>query len=124
MDGYRVLMDRARKNLELAKRYRKEKNFEVAILLYSKALESTLRAMYKRSKGKYAPKSASLQYIANATELPKEVEDYIISVTEPKVGRNGDAFDVLDMNVTKSSMSLYMDGLAKYMLDYAASNRN
>lgn len=124
MDGYRVLMDRARENFELAKRYRKEKNFEVAILLYSKALESTLRAMYKRSKGKYAPKSASLQYIANATKLPAEVEDYITSVTEPKIEGHGDAFDVLDMNVTKSNMSLYMDGLAKYMLDYAISNKN
>lgn len=118
------LIKSASRNLELARRYRKEGNLDVASLLYNKAVEATLRALYLRKTGKGAPARASLGYLASRSDIPAEVVGYIESMAEPademeEIGRM-EAEEVYPKSGGRIETTLlYLDGLSKRLLDCA-----
>ena len=117
------LIKGAKRNFELARRYRSAGNSAVATLLYSKAVQGVLRALYLRRNGRDAPEEASLGYLASRTSIPEEVEDYIVSVMEPEEsGGELELMEISEPYVRRGRFEnslLYLDGLTKRLLDCA-----
>lgn len=117
------LVKKARENLELARKNRGDGNAAVAALLYAKAVDGIMRAIYLDKTGRSAPLNASVEFLASKTALPIDAEEYISSVMETEDQR--EEIESMDVDVSHSrrrkteSTLLYLDGLAKRLLDSA-----
>ncbi|MDE1865252.1 MAG: hypothetical protein KGH94_01270 [Candidatus Micrarchaeota archaeon] len=110
----------AKRDLELARKYRSKGDIAVATLLYNKAISGVMRTLYHRKTGRHAPPDASLEYLSSRASLPDEVEEYVRSVMEPETeAEELEALEVNDTYQGGSGKLLYMDGLIKRLLDYA-----
>jgi HEPN domain-containing protein len=121
----RGLIARAAKDLELAKRHRKIKEYVTAILLYNKAVEKSLKAFFISKTKREPPANASIEYLAKRTGVPEEISMYINSVQENKdMERPADFVDLDEAtHISKNSETeaFYMDGLANRILDYVTA---
>ncbi len=110
----------ARKDLELARKYRSKGDIAVATLLYNKAISGVMRALYYRKTGRHAPSEASLEYLSSKASLPDEVEEYVRSVMEPEtVEEELESFELKETYAGGGGKLLYLDGLIKRLLDYS-----
>lgn len=121
------LIEKANRDFELAKGYSSRGDVEVATLLYNKAVERVLRALYMRRRGRTPPRGATISYIARNAKIPVEVSDYIGSVLEPD-GREMeegiiDGYDELPRRSVRAQSHLYLEGLTKRLLDCARFSR-
>jgi HEPN domain-containing protein len=118
MGSYKDAVGAAHKNFELAKRYKGSGNKEAAMLLYRKAVELAIKALYLKETGKSPPKGASATYIARRTEMPLEVSEYI-SVMEEKTAEEASE---MEPDLQKGEEKLfYLEGLAKRLIDSTAA---
>ena len=79
MGRTRSLIKKAIADFELARRYKDTKESVTASLLYSRATEKVLRAMFITKRHRTPPKSASISYLANKVELPNYISETIVS---------------------------------------------
>ncbi len=118
MGIYKDAVGEAYRNFELAKRYRGAGNAEAAMLLYNKAVELAIKALYVKGTGRNPPKGASATYMARRTEMPIEVSEYISVMEE----RAADEASEMEPDLQKGDEKLfYLDGLAKRLLDSTAA---
>jgi HEPN domain-containing protein len=111
---------KARKDLELARKYRSKGDIAVATLLYNKAISAVMRSLYLKRTGRHAPPDASLEYMSSRASLPDEVEEYVRSVMEPETMEEElESMEVKDTYAGGGGRLLYLDGLIKRLLDYA-----
>jgi HEPN domain-containing protein len=116
----RELIAKASKDFELAKGYRQVRDFVTASLLYNKAVEKVLKAIYISKSKREPPANASISYLARHTEVPDEVSVYIASMEENSAIE--DPADISELVETSSENSAevkayYMEGLVKRLLD-------
>jgi len=109
----------ARKDLELARKYRSRGDIAVATLLYNKAISRAMRMMYYKRTGRHAPRDASLGYLSANANIPDEVAEYIRGVMEPSEEEQMGSFDLAEVASDSGGKLLYLDGLIKRLLDYS-----
>lgn len=122
----RELIHRASKDFELAKGMMQIKDYVVATLLYNKAIEKMLKALFISKTKREPPANASIEYLAKATGMPEEVSMYIKSMQESEEINMGpaDFVDLAhpeDIDAGAARRAFYMDGLAKRLLDYVSA---
>ena len=122
----RDLVDTASKDFELAKERRSLRDYVTATLLYNKAVEKILRALFISRVKKSPPKNVSIDYLAQRTGLPDEISMYIDSVEKSdELEKPVDLteLDGYDEELTSSGaqaerQAFFLDGLTKRLLDY------
>ncbi len=67
------LVRNAGRDFTLAERYQKRKEYITASILYRRAMEKTLRALFIRHEHKGPPANASVGYLMGKTKLPSEI---------------------------------------------------
>ena len=75
MGKTRELVKRAIADFELARRYRDAKESFTASLLYRRATEKVLRALFIKRTHHEPPKRASIVYLANKVDLPVYISE-------------------------------------------------
>lgn len=121
------LIARASKDIALAARHKKGKDYVTATLLYNKAVEEILGALFIRKTKKAPPLNASAEYLARQTGVPEEISIYIKSMNESQEMQPVN--ELIDLESYKESSSemaeereaFYMGGLAKRLLDYVVA---
>ncbi len=78
------LLKKARRDFEIARRYREAKEFVKASIIYNSAIERVLTALYRRKTHRNPPKSASLAYLATQTDIPREISEEIMSLEDER----------------------------------------
>jgi len=125
----RGLIARASRDLELAKRCMQIKEYVTANLLYSKAMEKVLKALFLYKIKKQPPINASIGYLAKETGVPEEIGVYINSVKDEEELRPADFTDLEYyrdgiVGPGTKTQALYMEGLSKRLLDYVMAYTN
>ncbi len=124
------LVRKAVKDFELARKYTHAKEYITASILYNKATEKVLKALYQHRTKKSAPSNASLEYLAEKTGLPEGMyddivsmpdegtelmeEDYLLEYDEVESTRKAEA--------TEHNRALAREGLVRRLIDYAEAN--
>lgn len=67
------LVRSAGKDFRLAERYQKGREYVTASILYRRAVEKTLRALFIRHEHRGPPENASVAYLVERTKLPNEI---------------------------------------------------
>jgi HEPN domain-containing protein len=67
------LIRNAGRDFRLAERYEKRREYVTASILYRRAVEKTLRALFIRHEHKGPPANASFGYLVGRTKLPNEI---------------------------------------------------
>ncbi len=67
------LVRNAGRDFALAERYQKRKEYVTASILYRRAMEKTLKALFIRHKHRGPPINASVQYLVGSAKLPSEI---------------------------------------------------
>ena len=121
----RGLIARASKDFELAKGRRQLRDYVTATVLYNKAVENVLRALFISKTRRAPPRDASIGYLAKQTGVPDEISVYINSMQEADaMAKPADFVDLEEYNdeamarANAERQAWYMDGLAKRLLDY------
>jgi HEPN domain-containing protein len=122
----RELVAKASQDFELAKMHKQVKEYVTATILYNRAVEKVLKALFISRTKREPPKNASISYLARRTGVPDEVAVYITSLEENEaVGMNvNDLVDLQDTGTERGGAerrAFYMDGLAKRLLDYVST---
>ncbi|HIH50612.1 MAG: HEPN domain-containing protein [Candidatus Micrarchaeaceae archaeon] len=125
MKRVRELVAKASQDFELAKRHKQVKEYVTATILYNRAVEKVLKALFISRTRKEPPKNASIDYLARRTGVPDEVAVYIASLDENEavgMGMNG----LVDLQYTDTGngaerQAFYMEGLTKRLLDYVST---
>ena len=124
MGRVRELIANAAKDLELAKRHKKVKEYVTATLLYNSAVEKVLRALFISKTKREPPANATAEYLARRTGVPEEISIYINSVQENLEEMDAGKYIELDPYSTSSlerspeRRVFYLEGLAQRLLDY------
>ena len=124
------LIKRAAQDFELAKRYGDAKEYITASILYRKATEKILKALYTQRKNREPPKSASMEFMAMQMELPEEIFDDLVSLPDERAEMMADEnlLEYDDEERThmardeeyRSTMS--KQDLVRRLMDYAKAN--
>ena len=118
------LIAKASKDFELAKGYRQLRDFVTASLLYNKAVEKVLKALYINKSKKEPPANASIGFLAERTGVPDEISVYINSIRETDIGAgpaeliNLNEYGEENAGKSVEREAFYLDGLTKRLLDY------
>jgi HEPN domain-containing protein len=125
----RHLIARASKDFELAKGYMQLRDFVTASLLYNKAVEKVLKALYINRSKKEPPANASIDYLAQRTGVPDEISVYISSIKETDIAGPAELQDINgnedeNIGVSAERQAFYLDGLTKRLLDYVNARAN
>lgn len=120
----RELVARAARDFELAKRYKQLQEYMTATLLYTKAVEKMLRALFINKKRREPPVNASIRYLAREIGVPDEVSMYIACVEQKDT--TADPAEITELTESTyvngaEAKAYYMDGLVKRLLDYINS---
>lgn len=78
------LVKRAARDFELARKYKDAREYITASILYRKATEKVLRALFIASRRKKPPVSASIEYLAMQTGLPSGIYDDLVSMPDER----------------------------------------
>ncbi|MGD0728793.1 MAG: HEPN domain-containing protein [Candidatus Micrarchaeaceae archaeon] len=126
MGRVRELIAKATKDLELAKRHKRQKEYVTATTLYNSAVEKVLMALFISKKRHEPPANATTEYLARQTGVPEEISIYINSVQENLDEQGSNEYIELEpyetSNLERSSerQAFYLDGLAQRLLDYVS----
>lgn len=128
MDSKRIrdLITTASNDFELAKRHKQIREYVTATLLYNKAVEKVLKALFISRTNRQPPANATIEYLAKRTGVPEEVSAYITSMQEESA-ESMEPVDFVDFDRETSMergaerQAFYMDGLAKRLLDYVTA---
>jgi HEPN domain-containing protein len=78
----RGLVTNALKDMDLAQRYKRRREYATVTLLYSKAIEKVLAALYMSKERKDPPAGASVVYLAKKAGMPDDVITELLSLQE------------------------------------------
>jgi HEPN domain-containing protein len=117
------LVAKASQDFELAKRHAKVREYVTATLLYNKAVEKVLKALFINKTKKNPPADASIEYLARSTGLPEEISAYINSLEEVTMQEEFVDLHSKEMPGERNAerQAFYMDGLAKRLIDYVSA---
>lgn len=122
MKKVKDLVAKAWQDFELAKNHKAVREYATATVLYNKAVEKVLKALFISKTKKDPPKNASIEFLASRTGVPDEISAYINSLreNEPVSGMDESIVDLEYNNIGEGAerQAFYMDGLAKRLLDY------
>jgi HEPN domain-containing protein len=122
MRKVRELVVKASQDFELAKAHKQLREYVTATVLYNKAVEKVLKALFISKTRKEPPANASIDYLASRTGVPEEISVYISSLRDDNVGGIGDDglvdLEYASIDSSAERRAFYMDGLAKRLLDY------
>jgi HEPN domain-containing protein len=126
MKKVRELVAKASQDFELAKTHARVREYATATVLYNKAVEKVLKALFINKTKREPPANASIEYLARRTGVPEEVSAYINSLDENTDTAQEEEFASLYSKELQSEKSaqrqaLYMDGLAKRLIDYVSA---
>jgi HEPN domain-containing protein len=82
MGDIRGLLARALRDIKLARRFRQRKEYATTTMLYRKAIDKVLRALFIGKRNKAPPVGASATYIATSIRMPEELMAEIMSLRE------------------------------------------
>lgn len=126
MRRVRELIAKASQDFELAKMHKQVKEYVTATILYNRAVEKVLTALFISRTRKEPPRNASIDYLARKTGVPDEVAVYINTLDENGAGMNVNGFaDLQDAGAETAGAerrAFYMDGLAQRLLDYVSAS--
>ena len=124
------LIKRAAQDFELAKKYGDAREYITASILYRKATEKILKALYTQRKNREPPRSASMEFMAMQMELPEEIFDDLVSLPDERAelmaGENLLEYDDEEQTHMardeeyRSAMS--KQDLVRRLMDYAKAN--
>lgn len=119
------LLARARKDIELATKYKKIRDYVTANLLYNSAMKKVLSALFITKTRKTPPAEASVEYLARAAGVPEEVSMYIKSMEEhepaqPMVSEFIELgpYEENSLEENTERQAFFLDGLVTRLLDY------
>ncbi|MDE1868717.1 MAG: HEPN domain-containing protein [Candidatus Micrarchaeota archaeon] len=125
MKKVRTLIQRAAEDLELARRYERVKEYATAAILYNKAIEKALKAMFISKMRREPPVNVSIEYLSGKTMVPEDVVDEIRSLQEEEMELidaegNPDNEDY-GMSISERAMSRVsrLGGISRRLMDYA-----
>ena len=128
MGDIRGLVTNALKDMDLAKRYRHRREYTTATLLYSKAIEKVLSALYMSRERKDPPNGASVVYLAKKSGMPDDVMTELLSLQEDEdqIIERENATDISGYEELVNSRGaerkvLQMHELAARLVDYVMS---
>ena len=122
MGKVKDLIANASRDFEVAKARKGVRDYVTAIVLYNKAVEKVLKALFITKTHKEPPRNASIGYLASRTGMPEEVSVYITTLQEREQTEPAEFMD-LDQTGSESAemRAFYLDGLAKRLLDYVVA---
>ena len=123
MRRVRELLAKAAEDFELAKRYTKLKEYATATLLYNKAIEKVLRALFIVRTRKEAPNTASIRYLTLKTKMPEEISTDILSLDERQGVMGEEAIEEVSYEEigtfnTPENKVLERNNLARRLIEY------
>lgn len=95
------LLKKAAKDFELAKKYKDGKELITASLLYNRATERVLKALFIRKNRRQPPEKASIAYLAMKAKLPDEISSELLSVEQDEMS------DVMEEELEMERMEGY-----------------
>jgi HEPN domain-containing protein len=120
------LIANASRDFEMAKDHKRGRDYMTAIILYNKAVEKVLKALFITKTHREPPANASIGYLASRTGMPAEISVYINTLQEQEPSEMTE-FQELEQGASNGSPEMrafFLDGLAKRLLDYViAYNR-
>ncbi len=124
------LVRNAMRDFELARKYRDAKEYLTASILYRKATEKVLKALFLQYRRKSPPANASLEYLAEQAKLPENIYDELVSIPDEttELQQDEQLLEYDDYEMThREQASEYRDTLSKHelvrrLLDYAKAN--
>ncbi len=126
MRDIRGLVARALRDMELAKRYRQRKEYAATTLLYNKAIERVLKALFISKKRKNPPLGASAVFLASNIKMPEEIMSGLAALQEAddEVLWSGNEAAIMTYERIGKSMKaehklIQMDELATRLIDSA-----
>lgn len=124
------LVKNAMRDFELARKYTDAKEYITASILYRKATEKVLKALFMRSRKRSPPTNASIEYLAEQTVLPDSIYSDLVSIpdetTELLEEEQLLEYDE-DERTHRAQTSEYKSTLSKHelvrrLIDYAKAN--
>lgn len=124
------LVKRAAQDFELARTYRDAREYITASILYRKATEKVLKALYRKYNKREAPRDASIESLAMQMSLPEEIYDDLVTLPDERTEMMAEEslieYDEEEQTHTardeeyRSAMSKHE--LVKRLIDYAKAN--
>lgn len=122
MGKVKELIANASRDFEMAKGHKHVRDYVTAIVLYNKAVEKVLKALFISKTHKEPPSDASIGYLASRTGMPEEISVYINTLQDRENVEPAEFMEI-DQTGGKGNAEMhafYMDGLAKRLLDYVS----
>lgn len=124
------LVKNAMRDFELAKKYTDSKEYTTASILYRKATEKVLKALFMQNRKRSPPNDASIEYLAEQTVLPDSIYNDLVSLQdEPTELMEEELLLEYDEeeNTHRAEASEYRETLSKHelvrrLIDYAKAN--
>lgn len=124
------LLKKAARDFELARKYRDAREYITASILYRKATEKVLRALFMKDTNKAPPKDASIEFLALQTQLPEDVYDDLLAMPDEtmemfedeSLTERDDAEQTHMAQLEERSKALTKHELVKRLIDYANAN--
>ncbi|MCL5430435.1 MAG: HEPN domain-containing protein [Candidatus Marsarchaeota archaeon] len=124
------LLKRAVRDYELARKYRDAKEYVTASILYRKATEKVLKALFMKSSKKTPPSNATIEYLAERTQLPEDMYNGIVEMPDETTELFEDEGlaeydDVEQTHMAEEkeySRTMVKHDLVRRLLDYAEAN--
>ncbi len=79
------LLKEAAKDFELAKKYKDGKELITASLLYNRATEMVLKALFIKKTRRQPPEKASIAYLAMKAKLPDEISSELFTMEQDEM---------------------------------------
>ncbi|MDE1857351.1 MAG: HEPN domain-containing protein [Candidatus Micrarchaeota archaeon] len=119
MGKTRELVKRAIADFELARRYRDAKESFTASLLYKRATEKVLRALFIKRNHHEPPKRASIVYMAKKVDLPV----YITETLDEQEERMEEMEEAVapEIEETRPVATMRKRDAVKRLIDYAVA---
>lgn len=124
------LLKKAAKDFELAKKYKDAKELITASLLYNRATERVLKALFIKSQKRQPPHSASIKYLASRANLPDEISAELLAMERDEMSEVIE--EELEMERTEGygvaadseyNMVLGRGNVVRRLISYAEANK-
>ncbi len=123
-------LKRAARDFELARKYKDAREYITASILYRKATEKVLKALFMKHRKQEAPKGASIEFLATHARLPDEMQYELVDMPtesaemdmEESLQEYDDAEQTDRVGATEYESTLSKHEVVRRLLDYAKAN--
>ena len=124
------LLKNAAKDFELARKYRDAREYITASILYRKATEKVLRALFIAKRRKTPPSNATLEYLALQSGLPSGMYEDVVGMPDEnmEIAEEESLLEHDDEENTRTAeMEEYRSAVSKHelarrLIEYARAN--